>query len=86
MQFKDFCRRSRSEQLYLLRNEGIYIGKRKEGDTISLLFQVDSFYVEIEYICYRKMVKRINVYATTECLDPYLEGMEFPQFLQENRL
>ena len=69
----DFQLLSRNEQVSMLYEEGVYIGKRKEGGLTILLYQVDSFYVEVYYRKYRKYIDRIRCSASTVMLDPYLE-------------
>jgi len=63
---------ARVDLVYL---EGAYIGKRKDGDCTLVLYQVQSFYVEICYRKYRHHILRIRAFASTFLLDPYLEGM-----------
>ena len=64
------------EQLDLLRKEGLYIGKRKEKHLIALLYQLDSFYVEIFYHKYRFQVVRLRCTRSTSILHPYLEQID----------
>ena len=41
----------------LLYNEGIYIGKRALNGLTAVLYQVQSFYVEILFMEYRRQIK-----------------------------
>jgi len=68
---------SEAEQLELLYREGVYIGKRKEKGRTVLLYQVESFYVEVVYKKYRYFVSDIRCTDSTSCLDPYLEQINF---------
>jgi hypothetical protein len=61
------------EQVAILYQQGVYIGKRKEDELIVLLYQLESFYVEVIYRNYRRYVARIRCTASTSVLDPYLE-------------
>ena len=65
-----------SEQLDLLRTEGLYVGKRKEEDLIALLYQLDSFYVEIFYRKHRFHVVQLRCTRSTSILHPYLEQID----------
>jgi hypothetical protein len=61
---------AKSELLY---KEGIYIGKQKQGDQISVLYQLDFFYIEIVYKKYRYSISQMKCYTSTKILDSYLE-------------
>lgn len=64
---------SQNEQIDLLYQEGTYIGKRKMNDLDRILYQLESFYVEILYQEYRRHIYKINCFTSTAFLDPYLE-------------
>ena len=64
------------EQINILYKQGVYIGKRKENKLTVLLYQVDSFYVEVVYRLYRRHIARIRCFASTALLDPYLEQID----------
>lgn len=74
LEFQSF---SEEEQISILYQQGIYIGKRKAGQFTKLLFQLESFYVEISYTCYRKSIYKIRYSGSTTILDPYLEQIDF---------
>lgn len=71
-----------ADQLDLLYSEGVYIGKRKENNQTILLYQLDSFYVEVFYKKYRYFVSEVRCTDSTSCLEPYLEqiNVELPVF------
>ena len=69
----DFQLLSEGDQITVLYNEGVYIGKRKKKEMTALLYQVDSFYVEIVYKKYRRYIASMKCTASTAILDPYLE-------------
>lgn len=69
----DFKLLSQREQLDLLYQQGVYIGKQKKVDVTVLLYQLDSFYIEIYYRKYRCYVLGVRCFTTMERLDPYLE-------------
>ena len=64
------------EQINILYQQGVYIGKRKESFSIILLYQLESFYVEVFYRKYRSHVKNLHCFESTELLDPYLEQID----------
>lgn len=64
------------EQIAVLYELGVFIGKRKEAFSIILLYQLESFYVEVHYRKYRSHVKKLHCFDSTELLDPYLEQID----------
>ncbi|HEX2536539.1 MAG TPA: hypothetical protein VHK69_22505 [Chitinophagaceae bacterium] len=76
MMLTDFERLPETEQLDVLYEKGVYIGKRKSGKRNVLLYQLDSYYVEIVYLVHRCHVIQVRCSASTDLLDPYLEQIE----------
>jgi hypothetical protein len=76
MKMFQFCLLSQYEQIDLLYNEGIFIGKIRLGKNYKVLYQVNDFYVEITYQQYRYLVDEIFCFKSTRKLDPYLHQME----------
>jgi hypothetical protein len=72
MRMHEFQLLSQDEQIAIIYQEGIYIGKKK-ADKIILLYQLASFYVEIAYTSYRRVIQNISYSESTSVLDPYLE-------------
>jgi len=72
MDVKEFQSLPEDEQVWILYEQGVYIGK-KYGKYISLLYQLEGFYVEIFYRSYRKHIYRMVYSDSTTILDPYLE-------------
>lgn len=72
MRMSEFELISARRQIAILYEEGIYIGKRKTGTHVKLLFQLDSFYVEIVYTSYRLAIYQIRCSDSTTMLDEYL--------------
>jgi hypothetical protein len=72
----DFKLLTEEDQLDLLHKEGVYIGKRKEAGLTILLYQLDSFYVEVFYKKYRYYVHELKCTDLMSCLDPYLEQIK----------
>lgn len=76
MKLFDFKLLSKEEQTALVYEHGVYIGKRKYVDQFVLLYQLESFYVELYYWKYRHSISAIKSSALTSILDPYLEQIE----------
>jgi hypothetical protein len=72
MRTSEFELLAEKDQLALLYKHGVYIGKRKVAQSVRLLFQLDSFYVEIEYVSYRLQISKILCTDSTDILDHYL--------------
>ena len=70
---KEFDEMPPDEQFEVLHRDGVYIGKRKEGEETVVLLQLSSFYVELYYTKYRKEVSRLLTSDDTGILQPYLE-------------
>lgn len=64
------------EQIAILYQNGVYIGKKKTGGLIRLLFQLESFYVEIIYANYRRAIYKIRCTDSTSILEPYLDQID----------
>lgn len=76
IKLSDFRLLEDSVQADLVYEKGCYLGKRRAGICIILLYQVDSFYVEIFYIRYRRFIQQILCFQSTQFLDPYLEQID----------
>ena len=72
----EFERLSENRQVDILYHDGVYIGKQKGFCSTLLLFQLESFYVEIDYLVYRMKIYSIECFASTASLDPYLSQIE----------
>jgi hypothetical protein len=73
MSLCDFYLMTENEQIEVLYRDAVYVGKRKNEGLVAILFQLDTFYVEINYKKYRYFVESMQVFTTTEILEPYME-------------
>lgn len=73
LRLRDFLELSQKEQFDLLHTDGVHVGKRKVGRQTVILFQLNSFYVEVHYKQYRKLIDHIYTSDNTDILQPYLE-------------
>jgi hypothetical protein len=76
MTLLEFKIKNTRNQISILYKQGVYIGKRKQGNLTVLLYQVDSFYVEVVYRLYRRYIAKIRCSGSTKMLDPYLEQID----------
>ena len=81
MKLLEFQLLSQDEQIIILYQQGVYIGKKRQGDRTRLLFQLDSFYVEVIYTSYRRSIHRIHISDSTAILEPYLEQIKIEYFV-----
>ena len=72
MTMKEFQSLHEDEQLTILYKRGVYIGK-SYGEYVSLLYQLEAFYVQIFYKSYRRQIHQMNYSDSASILDPYLE-------------
>lgn len=76
MTLYDFRMLTDSEQIDLLYQDGVYIGKRVKGGVTVVLYQYDAFYVEVFYRKYRCHIQRIYCFTSTDLINPYLQNMD----------
>ncbi len=76
MTLNEYKQLAQSEKIDLLYKEGVYIGKRMVGDFRVVLYQLESFYVEVLYKDYRRNISRLSFSQYTGILDPYLEQID----------
>jgi len=73
MTLPEFSLLSRNQQVSILYDEGVYIGKIKQANKTTILYQVESFYVEIFYKKYRYHIESLECFRSTDKILPYLE-------------
>lgn len=76
MRLNEFQQLQESRQVTLLYEQGVYIGKRRLGSTVIVLYQLEGFYAEVVYRTYRREIRRIVSFSETTRLDPYLAGID----------
>lgn len=72
MMLKEFTLLEYKEKISILYEHGVYIGKRRLGKNIAVLYQLEGFYVELLYRKYRCFIESIHCFTGTARLDPYL--------------
>ena len=68
-------------QIELLWSSGVLIGSRQEGFHKILLYQIDSFYVEVFYQYFQGKMVKIKSFSETDKLDPYLKSINITSLL-----
>ena len=69
-------------QIELLWSAGVLIGSRQEGFHKILLYQIDSFYVEVYYQYFQGKMVKIKSFSETDSLDPYLKCINIEPLLK----
>lgn len=66
---------SPAEQSCKLYKHGVFVGKKKTAEGISMLWQYEAFYVEIVYKLYRLKMESITCHTAVDIV------FEYPQLL-----
>lgn len=61
--------------------EGTLIADRIEGEYKLLLYQIDSFYVEVWYHVEHNVIKRYRSFSSMEQLEPYMDAINIKQHI-----
>lgn len=65
------------EQAEVLWDIGVHIGERRDEEHKILLYQIDSFYVEVFYHQQYNVIRKIESFSSVEQLALYIEKMTF---------
>jgi len=63
--------------------DGTFIGNREDDEHNILLYQIDSFYVEVYHHKELNEISRFRAFTTTTLLDPYLSQIDLLQLLNK---
>jgi len=74
MTITDFSLLTTTEKLDILYKEGVYLFKRRTGNTVAVLYQYHKLYIEIYYTKYRQHVMKIRCSEDTDILNPYFDN------------
>lgn len=77
--FSLMCENRQTSRLY---KDGVYIGKRNDGNEVVVLYQLDGFYVEIFYRKYRRIISHLKFFTSTEKLTPYLQHLDIEELIK----
>jgi hypothetical protein len=81
MTFLQFKSLSPYKQFEILTKKGVMIADRIGTAYKYLLYQIDSFYVELKYNLFETKIEAIKCFFDTKDLDPYLGDISLPDLL-----
>lgn len=56
--------------------DGVFIADREDNEHEILLYQVDSFYVEVYYCKEHNAIRKFRAFSSIDQLDPYLDKID----------
>ena len=72
MKLSEFILLNEEEKKFSLLHEGVLIAKRKDGNCLVLLFQLENYYVETFCNRANKQIEEYRAFNDTNTLHPYL--------------
>jgi hypothetical protein len=69
------------EQIEVIWESGHFVADRYEHDCSVLLYQVDSFYVEVFYVVWLNRFEILRSFTNTEQLSPYLDEIDISSLI-----
>lgn len=81
MTLYDFNDKGEMEQIEAVW-EGAFIATRKDKEHNILLYQIDSFYVEVFYNQKHKFIRKLRSFSSTSQLEPYLEKINIVKLIK----
>jgi hypothetical protein len=79
MTIKKFHHLDETEQFEAVWDHGVLLGDHREDPFRYILYQIDSFYVELRYHQEHNILTDLRAFADTEELEPYLEQIKLHQ-------
>lgn len=76
MNLKQFNGLEESVQIGVIWNNGVHVATRDDSVYQYLLYQVDSFYVEVWYHIELEVINRFLAFEHTDRLEPYLQQID----------
>lgn len=76
MTHQHFSALSKLSQQEVVLKEGIFIADRLCGSFLVVLYQVDTFYVEIFYLRSNYTIFLLKSFTSTDLLEPYLQHID----------
>ena len=76
MTLYEFNALSEDGKAAVLWSKGDFVIERKENNFSILLYQVQSFYVEVFYSGNENKISRLRSFSSTEQLEPYLTNID----------
>ena len=75
---------SDQDQLEIVYSQGVYIGKRHVGGKVSVLYQLEGFYIEIFYRKYRYFISHTRCSESTIIAEPYLDQIDLAELVNSS--
>lgn len=72
-----------AEQFEALYNYGIHISDRADQEYCIILFQLDSFYVELYFHIEENALKKLRSFSNLDFIIPYLEQIDLSELFTE---
>lgn len=82
MTLEQFKYLNEEDQQFVLQRRAVYIATLESSNGKRELFQLDSFYIEIEYQHKFMQVLTINLFDDTSILEPYLECIDIDEIYE----
>ncbi|MFT3910896.1 MAG: hypothetical protein QM737_15870 [Ferruginibacter sp.] len=76
MTYKQFSELSFTQQCLLVKNAAIELARRSDPLNGYILFQLDSFYIEIKTDPYFDIAKELIAFECTDMLNNYVEAID----------
>lgn len=71
------------EQVDAICEHGVLVGDRKDDNYTVLLFQINSFYVEVFYSQPYNELRKYKSFSSTTLLQPYLEKIDLERIFNQ---
>lgn len=82
MKLSNFRLLSNNDQISLLHEEGVFVGKRRDKGMSVILYQLEGFYIEIFYKEYRRYIHHLYCFESTNELRPYLKQINVDELIK----
>jgi len=79
MTFYQFKALSEYKQYEQIKSRGVIIAQRISTAYKFLLYQIDSFYVELKYNLFETRIEVMKCFSNTKDLDPYLKDISLSE-------
>lgn len=83
MTLTQFNKLSMEAQQNALLTKGVFIDERKDPPLRMMLYDMESFYVEVFFLSRFNKVAWFNAFRSTKKLDPYLQNVDVSVLLHE---
>jgi hypothetical protein len=83
MTLSEYNQLNPSEQFEALYDHGIHIADRADDQYCIILFQLDSFYIELYFHIEQNELKKLRCFSNIDFIKPYLEEIDLSELLNE---